>query len=420
MYSFAQMLMKHLKKPNLNAVCQRTTCLALAAITFQLDIQSKTKSTKEPTSPTSPLPSTPITSTKTPISPGQERTEYFDILDESINKSIIPDENFEDLEEIKSENSPSTSNQIPWIFIFTLATTMSLSKESNSFSLQIGSMLGIRQILEFCSQSLIHQFTTVSPEFFSNFLSHFLHPLTISPLSSVATLETCVTLLSLINKLPSSKSSFFLFEFYSILGNSIITLLLNPKSLVTIKTLCLNCLSTIFSQCPSIAYSHSPSTQDEINNSQLLLSHIVTTLQNHSDPIIRGNVAILIASFLSGFMNSKYIDDKNSNLEVKGKLLHDINLLLSTQESTENETLIPYLNIKDQITLLCKMLKDKDSVSKRLVCQGINLCIPFILKSKFAFDALELIHSTFQLKNDSYQLVKIEVIKLCCSLDYQY
>uniref|UniRef100_A0A6P6Y7E8 Huntingtin-like n=1 Tax=Dermatophagoides pteronyssinus TaxID=6956 RepID=A0A6P6Y7E8_DERPT len=151
---------------------------------------------------------------------------------------------------------------------------------------------------------------------------------------------------------------------------------------VAIKSLSLSCLTSIVQHCPKILLDkivHKKTSQQLIND--------ILLYSTHSDPNIRGHIAMIIG---------KYLQHNNNNNDE--------------------------LSLDSLLNLLEKFLLDSSSITIRQVLISLQQFLPILIEHNEIniIQIFNLIHQLICLKDNSYWLIKIELITLFAKISIPY
>ncbi|XP_064420262.1 huntingtin isoform X1 [Latimeria chalumnae] len=120
----------------------------------------------------------------------------------------------------------------------------------------------------------------------------------------------------------------------------------------------------------------------------------------HGDPQIRGATAILCGTIIHSILSKSRF-----NVE---------SWMSSVKSSTENT-----ITLVDFIPLLQKTLKDESSVTCKLACAAVRHCITSLCSSSYSELGLQLLIDLLTLRNNSYWLVRTELLETLAEMDFR-
>ncbi|XP_046737508.1 huntingtin isoform X1 [Diprion similis] len=171
---------------------------------------------------------------------------------------------------------------------------------------------------------------------------------------------------------------------------------------VSVKSLALTCIGHILRLYPNLLLS----TMDKTPNSNVEQQYIsdILLFANHSDPQIRGNVAMVIGYFLKAvFLQS---GDKYRNMEI---------FLRSTIPDRIKDNI---LSLENLTALLLEGLKDESATTCRQTLLALNLCLADLIESANNKYALPILKALPLLVKNPYFLVKIKLVEVLSNLPY--
>ncbi|EDV22908.1 uncharacterized protein TRIADDRAFT_28161, partial [Trichoplax adhaerens] len=178
---------------------------------------------------------------------------------------------------------------------------------------------------------------------------------------------------------------------------------------VSVKVLSLNCVSQALGFCPQAfiapLYAQSIASYQEGRNDQAFeIYRVRDVLQyaNHSDPKLRGNIALLIGNYIK---TSLIVAGYHYDL-----WLHSC---LSQQFKNEHE-----VYLENFVNLLLLLLKDESSVVIGMAIQGVKLCLNSLMKSDESQLSWNIIATVLQLKIHPYWLVRVKLLDILTELDF--
>ncbi|XP_028391517.1 LOW QUALITY PROTEIN: huntingtin-like [Dendronephthya gigantea] len=180
-------------------------------------------------------------------------------------------------------------------------------------------------------------------------------------------------------------------------------ILSDRKVRVSVKSLALNCLGAIFKIYPQVFLARvlpageGEETGDE--SYQQMIREVLLYVEHH-DPTIRGSLAVLLGNFInSSLVRSRY-DFETWSSDVCDQLNTD------------------HVKIDDLLGVLEKILLDDSSFTVKLACLGVQQCLPALCLSSYTTLTLQLCLKLVRLKQNSYWLVKCELLQIIGNLNY--
>ncbi|XP_074614489.1 huntingtin-like isoform X2 [Acropora palmata] len=176
---------------------------------------------------------------------------------------------------------------------------------------------------------------------------------------------------------------------------------------VSVKSLALLCIAQVVRLHPEaflarmLPESSSESGEEGLHRSSPQLVRDVLLFSGHGDPQLRGSLAAVIGNVI------------RSGLEM-GRLDFDMWCIDNCQEL---ET-VP-LVLEDLISVLKTILQDESSVAIRQACISLKSCLSLLCSSKHSRVALDLLDAILSLRNNSYWLVKVELLEILEDVDFR-
>ncbi|XP_053314203.1 huntingtin [Spea bombifrons] len=170
---------------------------------------------------------------------------------------------------------------------------------------------------------------------------------------------------------------------------------------VSVKALALSCVTAAVSLYPEAFFSKLYKLTTEITEPQetLYVSDIVNYM-NHGDPQVRGATAILCGTVVFSILN---------------KSRYNAGTWLARIRSTTGNS----FSVEDCVPFLQKSLKDESSVTCKLACVAVRLCISSLCCSAYSEFGLQLLIDLLTLKNSSYWLVRTELLETLAEIDFR-
>lgn len=168
---------------------------------------------------------------------------------------------------------------------------------------------------------------------------------------------------------------------------------------ISIKSIAISCLSALIKTCPRLLYlplNHEPQWASTKPRS---LGDVLGFAQ-HSDPNLRAQLALLVSNFLERVLSSPYP---------------------FRQWTKKNNVEREAFKIKDLLNVLKLMLTSGSSLLAKQILVALQLFVDKLLISNEldTQDILELLDDCFSLRNDSYWLVRTELINLVSRLPFK-
>ncbi|KZC07761.1 Huntingtin [Dufourea novaeangliae] len=167
---------------------------------------------------------------------------------------------------------------------------------------------------------------------------------------------------------------------------------------VSVKSLALNCLASIIKLCPNLFLM--PVSKESSNTETEQMITDILLFANHPDPQIRGNISIIIGTFLKSVFTQYGGSFKNFETEVaKTKAYSNVSL-------------------ENLVKLLLQGLEDDSATTCRQTLTALSLCLPELLESVDNHHGITLLTALPQLVKNPYFLVKIKLAELLSEISY--
>ncbi|XP_015112466.1 huntingtin [Diachasma alloeum] len=168
---------------------------------------------------------------------------------------------------------------------------------------------------------------------------------------------------------------------------------------VSVKSLALTCICGIIRHYPNILLQTlEKSPRDSSKNPQMISD--ILLFSKHSDPQLRGNVAMIIGLFLNSVF-VKYWGSYNS-------------LEQEIQQTGEGRIIdLDYL-----INLLIDSLADESATTSRQALQSLDTCLTSLLQSEESHHSLRILFKLLPLSDNPYFLVKMNLSKVLSDLPF--
>lgn len=155
---------------------------------------------------------------------------------------------------------------------------------------------------------------------------------------------------------------------------------------VSVKSLSLTCLATIFQNYPEAFLKHLDKSSN-LKKKQPISD--VLLFKDHTDPQLRGTVRVMIANFIkAAFIRSG--GDYNGWISEN---------CISTTEKT--------FNMDNLVDILVKGLEDESSNCSRQTLQGLGVCLKYILESQRCLSSIPILNALSFVTKNPYWLVKV-------------
>uniref|UniRef100_A0A8D2ABU0 Huntingtin n=1 Tax=Sus scrofa TaxID=9823 RepID=A0A8D2ABU0_PIG len=170
---------------------------------------------------------------------------------------------------------------------------------------------------------------------------------------------------------------------------------------VSVKALALSCVGAAVALHPESFFSKlykAPLDSVEYPDEQYV-SDILSYI-HHGDPQVRGATAILCGTLVSSILS-------RSRFHV-GDWMGAVRALTGNAFA-----------LVDCIPLLQKTLKDESSVTCKLACTAVRLCVAALCGSSYSQWGLQLITDLLTLRSSSYWLVRTELLETVAEIDFR-
>lgn len=196
---------------------------------------------------------------------------------------------------------------------------------------------------------------------------------------------------------------------------------------VSVKSLALNCVAYILKLCPNLFLIPVAKESKSIENEQMITD--ILLFANHSDPQIRGNISIIIGTFLKSVYTQYGGSFNNFEKEISNKKVHEvisldnlIKLLLKVNFLYHDiQELIIHIIIKKFLFIYCftkQGLEDDSATTCRQTLTAFSLCLPELLESVDNKHGITVLTALPQLVKNPYFLVKIKLVELLSEISY--
>ncbi|KAB1282049.1 Huntingtin [Camelus dromedarius] len=170
---------------------------------------------------------------------------------------------------------------------------------------------------------------------------------------------------------------------------------------VSVKALALSCVGAAVALHPESFFStlyKVPLDTVECPDEQYVSD--VLNYIDHGDPQVRGATAILCGTLVSSILSRSRF--------------HAGDWMGTVRTLTGNT-----FSLADCIPLLQKTLKDESSVTCKLACTAVRLCVAALCGSSYSRWGLQLITDLLALRSSSYWLVRTELLETLAEIDFR-
>ncbi|XP_067838539.1 huntingtin isoform X1 [Heptranchias perlo] len=170
---------------------------------------------------------------------------------------------------------------------------------------------------------------------------------------------------------------------------------------VSVKALAVSCVGAAIGLHPEAFFNkmyRTPLEVLEIQEEQCISD--ILKYVDHGDPQIRGATALLCSTFIHSVLTKTRFNPESWLATVRGATGYDVFL-------------------EDCVPLLQKTLKDKSSVTCKLACAAVRHCITSLCNSSYSELGLQLTIDLLTLKNNSYWLVRTELLETLAEMDFR-
>ncbi|XP_076626175.1 huntingtin [Colletes latitarsis] len=167
---------------------------------------------------------------------------------------------------------------------------------------------------------------------------------------------------------------------------------------VSVKSLALNCVAYIFKLFPDMFLMPIAKESNFTENEQMITD--ILLFANHPDPQIRGNISIIIGTFLKSVYTQYGESFKNFEAEIAKKNIHGS------------------VSLEKLIALLLKGLEDDSATTCRQTLTAFSLCLPELLESVDNKYGITVLTALPQLVKNPYFLVKVKLVELLSEISY--
>ncbi|CAK9812056.1 Htt [Anthophora plagiata] len=167
---------------------------------------------------------------------------------------------------------------------------------------------------------------------------------------------------------------------------------------VSVKSLALTCVAYILKLCPNLFLIPVAKESHSNENEQMITD--ILLFANHPDPQIRGNISIIIGTFLKSVYTQyggsfKKFEADVTNKKVRGSI-----------------------SLENLIKLLIKGLEDDSATTCRQTLTALSLCLPELLESVDNKHGITALTALPQLVKNPYFLVKVKLVELLSEMSY--
>uniref|UniRef100_A0A4W2FFD3 Huntingtin n=1 Tax=Bos indicus x Bos taurus TaxID=30522 RepID=A0A4W2FFD3_BOBOX len=170
---------------------------------------------------------------------------------------------------------------------------------------------------------------------------------------------------------------------------------------VSVKALALSCIGAAVALHPESFFSklyRAPLDTVEYPEEQYVSD--VLNYVDHGDPQVRGATAILCGTLICS---------------VLGRCRFHVAGWMGAVRARTGNT----FSLADCIPLLQKTLKDESSVTCKLACAAVRLCVMSLCSSSYSAWGLQLITNLLALRSSSYWLVRTELLETVAEIDFR-
>lgn len=167
---------------------------------------------------------------------------------------------------------------------------------------------------------------------------------------------------------------------------------------VSVKSLALTCVAYILKLCPNLFLISVAKEPNSDENKQMITD--VLLFASHPDPQIRGNISIIIGTFLKSVYTQYGGSFKKFETEISDKKLQGI------------------VSLNNLIKLLLKGLEDDSATTCRQTLTAFSLCLPELLESVDNKHGITVLTALPQLVKNPYFLVKVKLVELLSEISY--
>ncbi|XP_025145412.3 huntingtin isoform X3 [Bubalus bubalis] len=170
---------------------------------------------------------------------------------------------------------------------------------------------------------------------------------------------------------------------------------------VSVKALALSCVGAAVALHPESFFSklyRAPLDTVEYPEEQYVSD--VLNYVNHGDPQVRGATAILCGTLICS---------------VLGRCRFHVAGWMGAVRARTGNT----FSLVDCIPLLQKTLKDESSVTCKLACAAVRLCVTSLCSSSYSAWGLRLVTDLLALRSSSYWLVRTELLETVAEIDFR-
>ncbi|XP_063978909.1 huntingtin isoform X2 [Diachasmimorpha longicaudata] len=168
---------------------------------------------------------------------------------------------------------------------------------------------------------------------------------------------------------------------------------------VSVKSLALTCIGGIIRLYPNILLQTlEKSSRASSENSQMISD--ILLFSKHSDPQLRGNVAMIVGLFLNSVF-VKYWGSYNT-------------LEREIQQTNEGKI----IDLNHLINLLTNSLEDESATTSRQALQSLDICLTSLLQSEESHHSLRILFKLLPLSDNPYFLVKMNLSNVLSELPF--
>lgn len=188
---------------------------------------------------------------------------------------------------------------------------------------------------------------------------------------------------------------------------------------VSVKSLALTCVAYILKLCPNLFLIPVAKEPNSNENKQMITD--ILLFASHPDPQIRGNISIIIGTFLKSVYTQYGGSFKKFEAEITDKNLCGIISLENLIKLLLKVNSLIYWNDYSKILMsicLKQGLEDDSATTCRQTLTAFSLCLPELLESvdnKYGITVLTVLP---QLVKNPYFLVKVKLVELLSEISY--
>ncbi|XP_076644519.1 huntingtin [Halictus rubicundus] len=167
---------------------------------------------------------------------------------------------------------------------------------------------------------------------------------------------------------------------------------------VSVKSLALNCLAYILKLCPNLLLMPVAKEPTHSENEQTITD--ILLFANHPDPQIRGNISMIIGTFLKAVFTQHGGSFKRFETEIAKTKMHGS------------------VSLENLVKLLLEGLEDDSATTCRQTLIALSRCLPELLESVDNHYGVTVLTALPQLVKNPYFLVKVKLVELLSEISY--